>query len=114
MTRVTLRLPENLHQRLRVISQKHRVSLNQLIIATLNEALAQDEGAAQEEKSLVEQVQYIRMALGDLAVELDVSQFPPHLRPGEELPDREEFMQSLPQLSPPMSRTIIEDREDRI
>ena len=54
----------------------------------------------------------MRRALGDLAVQIDISQFPPELRP---YPGQaEEAFESLPRLDPPLSRTIIEDRENRI
>ncbi len=68
MTRVTLRLPDELHQRLRVASQQAGTSLNQLIIVALAEAVAREEGAGQEETSLMEQVRHIRTVLGDLVV----------------------------------------------
>jgi hypothetical protein len=113
MTRVTLRLPDDLHQRLRAACFQTGVSLNQFIVATLNEAVARGEVVGEEEKPLLEQVRHIRAALSELVVELDTSQLPPHLRPGNDLPDSAEFMQSLPKLDPPLSATIIADREDR-
>jgi len=113
MTRVTLRLPEELHARLRATSQRTGTSLNQLVVTTLRDAVAHEDQANNPESALMEQVHHIRTALGGLAVELDSSQFPPHLRPGEDLPDRASFMRSLPRLNPPLSKTVIADREDR-
>ena len=112
MVRVTLRLPEDLHRRLRAVSQRTGTSLNQLVVAVLGQAVARDDGATEDESYLKEQVNHIRTALGDLAVELDTDQLPSHLRPGEDLPDRAVFARTLPKLSPPLSATIIADREE--
>ncbi len=113
MARVTLRLPEDLHRRLRSTSERTGSSLNQVIVAALSEALARGEGARQAESPLLEQVQHVRRALGDLAVEVDARQLPPHLRPREDLPDTDTLRQSMPELIPPLSATLSADREDR-
>lgn len=113
MPRVTLRLPDDLHRRLRSTSERTGVSLNQLIVAALSEVLARGEVVDQAEGSLLEQVQHIRRALADLAVELDLRHVPPHLRPSEGLPDTDTLRQSMPALIPPLSATISADREDR-
>ncbi|MBI4493873.1 MAG: toxin-antitoxin system HicB family antitoxin [Chloroflexi bacterium] len=114
MARVTLRLPEELHRRLRAASERTGASLNQLIVAALREALARDAVVDQAEEALLEQVQHIRSALGDLAVELDVNHLPPHLRPREDLPHPDTLRRSMPELVPPLSATIVEDREDGV
>lgn len=111
--RVTLRLPEELHQRLQTKAQQAGVSLNQTIVATLSDSLGHGDDADDEHGLLQEQVQHVRTALGDLTVELDPEGFPAHLRPAAGLPDREAFMRSLPRLDPPLSATIIADRDDR-
>ena len=113
MARVTLRLPEDLHRRLRGASERTGASLNQLIIAALSQALARDAVASEAENPLFEQVRHIQRALGDLAVELDTSYLPPHLRPREDLPDPDTLRESMPELAPALSATIIADREDR-
>jgi predicted transcriptional regulator len=110
---VTLRLPDDLHRRLRSTSERTGASLNQLIVAALSAALARDEAADQAEGSLLEQVQHVRRALGDLVVELDLQHVPPSLRPSEGLPDTDTLRQSMPALMPPLSATISADREDR-
>lgn len=114
MARVTLRLPEDLHHRLRATSERTGSSLNQLVVAALSETLARGEVAGEAEGSLLEQVQHVRLALGDLAVEVDASHLPPYLRPSEDLPDTDALRQSMPQLIPPLSATISADREDRV
>lgn len=114
VARVTLRLPEDLHRRLRATSEYTGSSLNQLIVAALREMLARDALAGQAEGSLLEQVQHVRRALGDLAIEVDASQLPPHLCPREDLPNTDTLRQSMPSLVPPLSATISADREDRL
>ncbi|MDA8217497.1 MAG: toxin-antitoxin system HicB family antitoxin [Dehalococcoidales bacterium] len=114
MARITLRLPEELHRRLAQRSQRAGVSLNQLIVATLHDAAAEHDSGGEGEDPLAEQVQHIRAALSDMAVELDTGRLPPHLRPGDDLPDRETYRRSLPQIQPSLSATIIADREDRL
>ena len=113
MARVTLRLPEELHRRLRSTSERTGSSLNQVIVAALSEALARAEGARQAESPLLEQVQHVRRALGDLAVEVDASHLPPQLHPRDDLPDTDALRRSMPELVPPLSATISADREDR-
>lgn len=110
---MTLRLPEDLHRHLRSASERTGSSLNRLIVAALSEALARDEVAGQAESPLLEQLQHVRRALGDLAVEVDANHVPPHLRPSEDLADTDTLRQSMPELVPPLSATIIADREDR-
>lgn len=110
--RVTLRLPDELHHRLEARSRESGASLNQTIVAALHEALSRADRDGGDDA--VEQLRHIRMALGDLVVELDESQLPPELRPSEDLPDTDALRESMPRLDPPLSATIIADREDRV
>jgi hypothetical protein len=100
-----------LHQRLEARSRAAGASLNQTIVSTLHEALARSEPEDTDDQTV--ELRHIRMALGDLVVELDASELPPELRPSDDLPDRDAYRESLPRLDPPLSRTIIEGREDR-
>jgi hypothetical protein len=59
-------------------------------------------------------VRDIRRALGNLAVEIDAGQFPPNLRPSENLPDTDTLRRLMPELDPSLSTTIIDGREDRL
>lgn len=113
MSRVTLRLPDDLHRKLQAESWRTGASLNQLIVSTLSEAVARDEAMDREQGHLAEQVKHIRSALGDLAVVLNTDSLPPHLHPEDDLPDPDVYRHSLPVLHPPLSATIIADREDR-
>ena len=112
MARVTLRLPDDLHRRLRIASERDGVSLNQLMVAALRDSLGRGPGAGTPDGPLGEQSRYIRRALGDLAIELDTSILPLGLRPSEELPDPDALRQRMPDLTPPLSATIIADRAD--
>lgn len=44
---------------------------------------------------------------------IPVARLVPAQRSGKPLPDRSEFRKRMPSLDPPLSQTIIEDREDR-
>jgi hypothetical protein len=83
------------------------------VVAAVRDAL--ERGAVEEMADPVrEQVRYIREALGDLVVELDVASLPPQLRPNEDLPDSDALRETMPQLVPPLSATIVDDRQDRL
>ncbi len=114
MARVTLRLPEDLHRRLRTASERTRASLNQFIVTAVSEALAREAATGQAENPLVEESRRVRNALGDLVIQLDPSQVPPQLRPPKDLPDADTLRQSVPVLQPSLSATIIAERADRI
>ena len=114
MVLLTLRLPEDLHRRLRLASERTGTSMNSLIVSTLDEAVPMGKGAVRPNDSLREQVQQVRRALGDLAVDVDVNRFPPHLWPAADLPDTDTHRHSMPCLVPPLSATIIAVRDDRV
>ncbi|TAK35404.1 MAG: toxin-antitoxin system HicB family antitoxin [Chloroflexota bacterium] len=113
MTRLTLRLPDDLHRRLRVTSIETGTSLNELIVAAVSQSLGQSELSTTEQGSLVEQAQSLRRALDDLVVELDATQYLQGICPVE-LPSREELVRTLPRLNPPLSATVIEERQERM
>ncbi|HYM16491.1 MAG TPA: hypothetical protein VEZ14_13120 [Dehalococcoidia bacterium] len=55
----------------------------------------------------------IREALGDmLAPPPDLSQWPEHLRPTPDMPDRDTLRRSMPRLNPPLSQTIRDERDE--
>ena len=55
----------------------------------------------------------IRAALGDLVIEVDTGQLLRQLRLQGKPPDRQAFLASLPKLFPPLSTTVIEEREEQ-
>ncbi len=112
--RVTVRLPDELHHRLAARASESGASLNQTIVAALHDALSRTAHDGSSGDALLEQVQHVRVALGDVIVELDESALPPALRPGDDLPDADTLRQSMPHLVPPLSATIIAEREDRV
>ena len=113
MTRITLRLPDELHRRLRAVSQEAGTSLNQTIVTILDGA-TNGERKSSEKLSLREaERRRLRAALGDHLADLDVDSLlslVPHAVP---VSSHEELQRMMPKLDPPLSRTIIEDREDR-
>jgi hypothetical protein len=109
-----LRLPDDLHRRLRAASERSGSSQNELIVAALSAVLARDGMAQRAESSLLEQVQHVQRALSDLTVVVDTDRLPPRLRPGDDLPDTDTLRRSMPTLAPPLSATISADREDRL
>src|SRR5690349_3605575 len=113
--RITLRLPDDLHHRLAARERAAGASLNQTIVSALHDSLSRRERDADPDASEREaQVQQVRLALGDLVVELDETELPEHLRAGGSRPDIEALRGSLPRLDPPLSATVIADREDRV
>ncbi len=59
MPRVTLRLPENLHRRLRASSERAGASLNQLIVAAPSGSLTRGQVADCAESSPLKQLQQV-------------------------------------------------------
>lgn len=107
MARVTLRLPESLHARLIAESRAVEKSLNEVIVQSLEARLPAASPHLGDEQARM------RAALGDLLVSAD-DLLPPW---GDEqdtpLLSHVELQARLPRLDPPLSRTIIDDREDR-
>lgn len=114
MARVTLRLPEDLHRRLRSTSQRSGSSLNQVIVTALDGALRQGEPGGQADSSLLDQVRLVRRALGEMAVEVDATFLQGDAPFTEDLPDTDTLRKSMPHLTPPLSSTISAEREDRL
>lgn len=112
MTRLTLRLPDSLHRRLLALSAEAGTSLNQLIVGALSEAATRPRPQPGQEDSLRERVQRLRAALGDMVVEIDPADFPAWVEFRDKLPSHEELARMLPRLDPPLSQTIIEEREE--
>ena len=70
--------------------------------------------AQHKDRTKAEEMALIRAALGDEIEEIDILNFPPELRPGPEPVDHAALRASMPVLDPPLSRTIIDERDDRI
>jgi hypothetical protein len=106
--RLTLRLPENLHERLVARSGACGKSLNQTIVDCLYEVVLFPRAQPLTE------AERLRLALADITIPAD------ELFPDEPLDDRdpplthETLVRLMPVLDPPLSQTVIEDREDRV
>lgn len=106
MVRLTLRLPESLSDRLGRLARRRKTSLNQLIVTCLSEAVPEEAGDGHEEE-----LRRAKAALG--TPEIDVSHWRKRLGLAAVTPNGDSLFESLPKLEPPLSRTIIEDRDDR-
>ncbi|HEY3117678.1 MAG TPA: hypothetical protein VGK54_13125 [Chloroflexota bacterium] len=95
-------------------AQRTGAPLNELIVATLIDSLTRGDTTEQPGDAREEQARLIERILGDLAVSLDVSNLPLNIQPSVDLPNTDTLRQSLPELSPPLSTTIIANREDRL
>lgn len=113
MTRVTLRLPDDLYQRLQVLSQQSGASLNGAIVSTLNEALSPHDSMPERRTRLQDEISRLRVVLADLLVDEEDSEFFSAGPREDSVADRMRFLESMPRLDPPLSQTIIEEREDR-
>ena len=114
MSKVSLDLPQDLHERLRAVSHRKGVSLNQLIIEAVGLSLSRDEGVAEDVDALTWEVRQARAALGDLVIELDGADAAAAMLPPAAVGPAEDAVASLPKLTPPLSETVSEGREDRV
>ena len=97
------------------MSNERGVSLNELIVDSLETTVAFQGTIDQGDDARRSRIERLRASLGDLVVHVDVSDFPVELYPiAQEMPDRDALFHSLPILDPPLSKTIIEEREDRL
>lgn len=113
MARITLRLPDDLHRQLQSSSRQSGKSLNQTIVDALSDQLRQCSEEDSEETPQEKERRRIREALGDLVVDFRPEDYAPLFRPLPKNFDREALFRSMPRLDPPLSQTIIEDREER-
>ena len=114
MARVTLRLPDELHKRLCEASRKRGISLNRAIIETLRSAADPSGPVDLDGMTLEAQVQHLRTVAEALSGEIRPEDFPPELLSQKSPAERARALRSLPRLDPPLSQTLIEEREDRI
>ena len=114
MTRVTLRLPSDVHKRLTESARTSRRSINQTIVDLLSEALGCGVRQRPDETPLDAERRRIREALGDLVVEFTAEDLAPMLTHPLGSLDAEAIYNSMPRLDPPLSQTIIDEREDRV
>lgn len=112
MARLTLRLPDDLYQRLCAAAKRKGVSLNQAILESLDQELPPAPAPVPEHETPPERERpRIREWIAESHRTDDFSALPPHLRPREGLPSTDELRESLPVFDPPLSRAIIEERE---
>jgi hypothetical protein len=108
MARITLRLPEDLHQRLVTQSRVTGRSLNQTIVDQL-----EHRNGVEPQTQLTERERFIA-ALGDLVVPWSEDLIPDWPGAEDVPPLTDEDIERMPRLDPPLSESIIADREDRL
>jgi hypothetical protein len=109
--RVTLRPPDNVYRRLAHASQDSKRSLNELIV----QALEQSDLTPRRPEGMTPQ-QHLNWALRDLGGPLSEAEIAALAWDDDDLPDisDEELDALLFGINPPVSQTILEDREDRL
>jgi len=117
-TRITIEVPDALHERLVEVSRRTDTPLDGTIVRLVEQALAhvaRTDGEATHAEPMSrrdEEVARIRAALGPL-VEHSEDRERPKKGPLDAL-SAAEFRRRMPKLDPPLSQTIIDGREDRI
>jgi hypothetical protein len=106
-------LPDHLHSRLREQSEQTGRSLNQTIVSALRATL-DETSVGTPQSPLKEQLRQVRAVLGDLVVDFDVGRLLAELDSKDRDTEDGETTRPLPALNPPLSATVIEDREDRV
>jgi len=107
MAKLTVRIPDELHERLVVRGRAAGKSLNQLIVDSVRRSLDAPAAPKLNERERLEE------ALGDLLATPAEKTF---VEPDDEetpLLSHEELQRIMPRLTPSLSESIIADREDR-
>jgi len=113
MTRITLRLPDDLHRRLEDACRRSGTSLNRMIVAALAQALERRDASADGQSALMDQVSHIQTALREMTVEIATKHLPSQLRPERDVTGQKR-PRALPTLVPPLSSTILEERREQV
>ena len=83
------------------------------LLAWIRRALGKRETVEPELPPREAERRRIREALGDmLAPPINFNNWPEHLRPTLDMPDRDTLRASMPKLDPPLSQTIREERDE--
>jgi hypothetical protein len=106
--KLTVRLPADMHQRLRRRARENNLSLNQTIIQAVQEALNSEPAG----ETLSEREQVLRVLKESGLYEPLGPEWRKSIGDEPVLP-HEELRQQIGELSPPLSETIIEDRGPR-
>jgi hypothetical protein len=85
-----------------------------VIVSSLEQTFDEDEIAATDEHSIVARAARLRARLGDLAIQPEPVDIESTLPLDATLEQRRAFRASMPVPNPPLSQTMIEDREDRL
>ena len=103
-----------IRDRVKEASQQRGLSLNQLIVSSLEKVFGEAATSSPPDDSVSARAERLRAILGNLVIRFEPSDFASILPLDATPEEREAFRDLFPILNPPLSQTIIEDREDRL
>ena len=112
MKRLTLRIPDDLHRRLHASSRASHSSLNDTILTMIRRGLTASEEGPADETPRERERRRVHEALASFSSRSDTNSLFPWVPPLPPDFDWEAFRRSLPVLDPPLSQTIIQEREE--
>jgi hypothetical protein len=115
MVTLTITIPDHLYERLKAVTDESAMSLDDAIISAISGTYSCDEPRERSRAEIEDERRMVREALKDISTEFDWDEF----HKGSDITpmtdaERKAILRTLPVLDPPLSQTIIEDREDRI
>lgn len=112
MARLTLRLPDDLYERLCAVSRKQGFSLNQVITEALDQQLPPLPAPVPEHETPQERERrLLRAWIAESHPNDDFSRLRPALRPENAPKDRDAFLASLPASEQSAAQLISEERD---
>ena len=112
MARITLRLPDAVHEQLVRRARGSGTSLNQAIVDILRDVLGCGKGAPPDETLKERERRLLREALGDRVVDVKPEDYAPLFHRWYTPEERDAILKSMPVLDPPLSAAIIQEREE--
>lgn len=109
MARITLDIPDELYERLKAAAERNESPLDDAIISTLDTGIGRDEDELRLSAREVE-LRRLREALSDILA--DTSSWRGAFKTGLSRAERERILREMPPLDPPLSQTVIEEREE--
>lgn len=115
MVTLTITIPDDIYERLKAVTEESATTVDDTISTLLNDALPSAAMPVRSQAEIEDERRRVREALKDISTEFDWDEF----HKGSDITpmtdaERKAILRTLPVLDPPLSQTIIEDREDRI
>jgi plasmid stability protein len=99
-----LTIPDDVYERLKAAARRHGRSVDDHVRVILEYVIPPRE----------EEIRRLRKAMSDSLESTDTDALPAEIRPRETPIDHAALRASMPNLDPPLSTTIINDRSDRV